>query len=1036
MRKLCPVLLIAVVLLAGATGLAAAISPDEEPRASLHMWDADILDLNRFSLWLTNYGIFGHDPVSDDAGGWWPSTRRNETYVYGAGLWVGGILGGSMSETPYEIVVEGDTLLIPYVLGGDTNVTCGYNPNSGRGEFVPADIDNPTEPSFVDEYDRVHIFGVTTNNYEWPLKTAAGKDSVVSLQDSYVMFNDFYQGQHFASENSPLEIVVEQQSYAWVGPLKEDILFMLCKVVNHSSDTIKQAYFGPCYDLDIGNESGDAANDEVGFVRQWVDTTTGNTYDLNMAYQYQEAPESGWLGPFGDGIPGVIATMFLVPDTAGVWSDDPGKVTPLATDTVFLWDPDNPEINDTILPGDPLGMTAFKIFTIQIDPTDKWERYLVMAGFDYRNIDPDDPWDSYDPFMNDIYGPGDKRFAQVAGPFDVLPNDTVNVTFAFFVGPDLASLYPVAVQVLDLFNGGFQGPKSPAVPDLVVTPLDRRMYLYWGDRSEVTRDDYYDVVKDSLLPNGDVNAQYNPAYREFDFEGYQLMRSTDGETWDTLGRWDLADGITMQYIDSLILQNGDVVYTDSLVLGDDSGLIHSYIDTSLINGLEYYYRLIAFDYNFANYERDGSEIIGTQPFSLDGPPAQVQVAPTSPPVDYQAPGVEWEIFGYTDVVDPNPIVVAYDSTLVAGDYYLRFDLRTKGTALNPPDSLLFYVEDDAGDTLFEPTHLTFASSFVQHTTDDGTVFYTEHWTAEPVDEVALNGFILDLSLDVVPDSFFYDIPDTLMADSLTDTTSATWELYMDATDTVYIDSFIGTWVRPRNRTFFYPSEFQIKWVETDGGDSVTLEIVDIMFNDTLEYEGVNSSTPTEGWCFWTMPGWRGAEKIAKDELSSFTLGKVGFKFKGSPRFQFVGRPCALPPADGTIWTIPTFYQEDIGLRIPLSPEDGAKITITAPEFLDDYSLDDVNVVPNPYLIMTPFDPSLDLRRGIRFTHLPSECTIRIYTLAGDLIKVIEHETTEPDGDEWWNLLTEYDQRPASGIYLYHVETPDGEEKIGKLAVIF
>jgi hypothetical protein len=39
------------------------------------------------------------------------------------------------------------------------------------------------------------------------------------------------------------------------------------------------------------------------------------------------------------------------------------------------------------------------------------------------------------------------------------------------------------------------------------------------------------------------------------------------------------------------------------------------------------------------------------------------------------------------------------------------------------------------------------------------------------------------------------------------------------------------------------------------------------------------------------------------------------------------------------------------------------------------------------------------------------------------------------GDESWNLISENNQSIASGLYIYVVETPTGENKIGKFAVI-
>jgi len=68
-----------------------------------------------------------------------------------------------------------------------------------------------------------------------------------------------------------------------------------------------------------------------------------------------------------------------------------------------------------------------------------------------------------------------------------------------------------------------------------------------------------------------------------------------------------------------------------------------------------------------------------------------------------------------------------------------------------------------------------------------------------------------------------------------------------------------------------------------------------------------------------------------------------------------------------------------------------------------------------------------------FLNLPGECTIRIYTERGDLIKTIEH--TNGSGDEAWNLVTKYRQVVVSGIYLAHIETPDGRSTYRKFIVI-
>ena len=111
----------------------------------------------------------------------------------------------------------------------------------------------------------------------------------------------------------------------------------------------------------------------------------------------------------------------------------------------------------------------------------------------------------------------------------------------------------------------------------------------------------------------------------------------------------------------------------------------------------------------------------------------------------------------------------------------------------------------------------------------------------------------------------------------------------------------------------------------------------------------------------------------------------------------------------------------------------------------------IRVVPNPYFVTNRAVLSEGTDK-IFFTHLPPHCTIRIYTLAGELVHTIEHESTElysPDdrssqgdkgGTASFELLNRYNQALASGVYIYHVEARDESDtvvgnKIGRFAII-
>ena len=105
------------------------------------------------------------------------------------------------------------------------------------------------------------------------------------------------------------------------------------------------------------------------------------------------------------------------------------------------------------------------------------------------------------------------------------------------------------------------------------------------------------------------------------------------------------------------------------------------------------------------------------------------------------------------------------------------------------------------------------------------------------------------------------------------------------------------------------------------------------------------------------------------------------------------------------------------------------------------TLDSVRVVPNPYNISAINQQYTGTdENSIKFLGLPGECTIRIFTESGDLIATIVHDNGS--GDEAWGGVvperqsaTTSGQRIVSGIYIAHVEKPDGESIIRKFVVV-
>ena len=108
----------------------------------------------------------------------------------------------------------------------------------------------------------------------------------------------------------------------------------------------------------------------------------------------------------------------------------------------------------------------------------------------------------------------------------------------------------------------------------------------------------------------------------------------------------------------------------------------------------------------------------------------------------------------------------------------------------------------------------------------------------------------------------------------------------------------------------------------------------------------------------------------------------------------------------------------------------------------------VVVYPNPYRIDAGYretgyegqgreDLPDDRVREIHFTNLPHKCTIRIFSIDGDLIRKIDHDFQPGDPQamhDSWDLITRNTQEIVSGIYYFSVESGYGNQ-IGKIVII-
>ena len=102
-------------------------------------------------------------------------------------------------------------------------------------------------------------------------------------------------------------------------------------------------------------------------------------------------------------------------------------------------------------------------------------------------------------------------------------------------------------------------------------------------------------------------------------------------------------------------------------------------------------------------------------------------------------------------------------------------------------------------------------------------------------------------------------------------------------------------------------------------------------------------------------------------------------------------------------------------------------------------MDKIAVVPNPYVGAASWEPATATtgrgERLVYFIHLPNKCTIKVYTISGNLVKTLIHDAPLTDGQQPWDLTTKDGMSLAFGVYVFHVDAPGIGQKIGKFAII-
>lgn len=482
--------------------------------------------------------------------------------------------------------------------------------------------------------------------------------------------------------------------------------------------------------------------------------------------------------------------------------------------------------------------------------------------------------------------------------------------------------------------------------------------------------------KVKLTWDNSSESSVDPLTGKADFKGYKIYRSTDmGQTWGDLVR--NPDGsLGPDYVPIAIYQKEN----------PDDILPHTHIDSNLINGVEYWYSAVSFD------EGDTNVPIERLQTAFGRPGEDINCAfayPRTDPAGYYPASatVRHNYHGTEEKSDGQVTPVVFDQGALTGHEY-------KVVFTEDPLVTYWHVVDVAtGDTVLKDQTKQSGDQEIYPVVDGMQMIVTN---GEKIPRSYGQTGFSNAEEATLHMGFFYG------------TTGETWGWPLGG-DVHFRSTYELRFTAPGSQAYSFfddvtPVQIPFEVWNVSQNVQVLAEIYDRDGNgvwtpqnkeyiDILDIPYDGERPDMKYWLYYHVWFFR----FAIDD-SNYSVGDV---------FRIVGAPLNSSNDE---------FAFNAGGIDAQSAKNG---------------LSKIKVVPNPYIAHALWENKEGIRK-LQFTHLPNECTIRIYTLAGDLVKVIEH--SNETGTEDWDMLNKDQMGIVPGVYFYHVESKYGE-KLGKFAVI-
>ena len=844
------------------------------------------------------------------------------------------------------------------------------------------------------------------------------KGVFVSDQDIYFEFDDRFATRDIdTTQGYPIGIRATVSAYSYSASISEDIVFFKMYLHNDSQWDYEGVYGGFYFD-------GDSYNTDLNGIR-WRQTNEddmmGYNTDQDFGYIYDLLGGSEY--PETNGEPLAYAAVKLLE-------------TPNATEPVDLDDDGFPDIQV----GDPLGLTGWHWFSWYVRPgakdggvngpfsgdgqtpyqANKEEiQYKIMAG-DTMDITASDQenyfhprkykvgeaivsgetnprFDSIEGLQLDYPQGLDCVFIMSSGPFSIASGDSVPFSFAVIMGQDTADLRINADVAQLMYDNNYQGARAPVAPVVTAKESDREITLYWN--SESTEDE-------------DIITGYQ------DFEGYRIYKSTDnGKTWgkrqfDPQSGTEYWDPIAQYDLDNDV--SGYEPLSPHRFLGSNTGLSFKFTDTDVENGVEYLYAVCAYDRGFIPgdplYDPDDKGASLGLTFDI---PSLENLLSNSSYLDHIVKVIPHR--GASNTVLENLKVEKLPGTIGTG----VFNVEVVSPPLVTGDTYEIHFDSeyqDADSTLLVPGSQTY--SILDIVTGDTLVKDSKQYSTD--------------EKQVAPPIY----------DGISWMIKTSRDISVNLEDVYWKEGSVGTYgfssLKFNSNTVKTRSDYEIRFFN-DPVDSVFRRRPDGRLLHMVPFQVWNTVTNRKG----TLVSLRGDEwnqqytyQVYEDTLPDIAGNEIKtlvFLWKWvEPGTVDPNTGETLPadtrPQEGDVLVIPVRKPFEHGDVFRVQSDDVFKV-----EAVKDTTLDNVKVVPNPYIVHASWEKD-DFVRKLQFTNLPDKCWIHIFTVVGERVIKIRHESSS-DGSEDWDLLTSNRQDAAPGLYIFVVEADNGKKVSGKFVLI-